>query len=75
GEARGVTLGEARGEARGKVGGKREAVVSFLQARFGKVPQKIVHAVNACSDTSDLDVLTVSAATCKTLKEFAAGLK
>jgi hypothetical protein len=46
-----------------------------LKARFGKVPKNITESVMSYSDKIAIESLTVSAATCKTLKEFAAGLK
>jgi flagellar biosynthesis/type III secretory pathway protein FliH len=75
GKAEGLAEGEARGEVRGKARGKAEALLTVLQARFGKVPQSIVKAVNSYSDLIALESLTVLAATCNSLNEFKEGLK
>jgi hypothetical protein len=71
---RGETRGEARGKAEGERKGKRDAVLSFLKARFGRIPQGIVKTVNSYNDLIALESLTVQAATCKTLDEFKEGL-
>jgi hypothetical protein len=67
--------GRAEGEARGAIRGKAEALLTVLQARFGKVPQGIVKTVNSYSDLIALESLTVLAATCDSLNEFKEGLK
>jgi hypothetical protein len=67
--------GRVEGRAEGAIRGKAEALLTFLQARFGKVPQGIVKTVNSYSDLIALESLTVLAATCDSLNEFKEGLK
>ncbi|MDL2322223.1 hypothetical protein LJC47_07775 [Desulfosarcina sp. OttesenSCG-928-B08] len=57
---------EARGEAKG--------VLTFLEARFGSVPQAVKSAVTACTDLAKLDALIRLAATCGSIDEFKQGL-
>jgi len=62
----GFAVGEARGEAR--------AVLTFLRAKFNKVPKGIEKAIRSMTDTTALNSLAVRAATCKSMDEFATAL-
>jgi hypothetical protein len=62
--------GEARGEA--KFG--RNAVVNVLRTRFKRVPKRTEMAVRQMNDPIALESLTVHAAACSTLDEFAEAL-
>ena len=59
----------------GKAEGEKEAILRFLDARFGKVPQTINDTVNSYRDLTALQSLSILAGTCKTLDEFADGLR
>src|SRR5947209_4793259 len=48
--------GEARGEATGEIRGKRQAVRTFLQARFGSLPEAVEQRI-AAADADQLDTL------------------
>jgi hypothetical protein len=75
GEARGVALGEARGialgEARGATGKGRSMLLTFLRAKFRKVPKTIENAIGKMTDPVALESLAAIAATCESLDEFA----
>ena len=58
-------------EARGKV----EAVLTFLQTKFRRVPKKIETEVRRMSDPTALDSLAAHVVNCTTLDEFAEPLK
>lgn len=78
GMAEGISKGKAEGKAEGKVEGKAEglgeAVLLVLEARFKTVPEKVREAVTSCTDSRRLDDLTVLAATCPSVDDFAAAL-
>ncbi|MDR2705462.1 MAG: hypothetical protein LBC02_06760 [Planctomycetaceae bacterium] len=59
--------GEAKGQAK--------TIVTVLEARFGEVPKNIVKSINSYSNPNVLESWAKQAATCKSLKEFAAALK
>ena len=68
-------IGRAEGEARGKSEGKAEAVLTFLRARFKRVPKGIEKTIRSVSDPSALDSWIAQAATCQSLDEFAEAVK
>jgi len=53
---------EARGEATGEIRGKRQAVRTVLQARFGSLPEAVEQRI-AAADADQLDTLVSRAAT------------
>ena len=57
-------------EARGEVKGEKNAILRFLEGRFGKVPKTIRDTVNSYNDLTALQSLSVSAGSCKSLDEF-----
>ena len=59
----------------GKIEGKVESIQTFLHARFGQVPSTISDELSRRTDLVALQSLLVLAAHCKTLDEFADGLK
>jgi hypothetical protein len=63
------------GEVRGKVQGKKETILDVLKGRFGSVPKSISDTVNDYSDLVALQSLSVLAGSCKSLDEFADGLR
>ena len=67
GEARGITIGEARGKA--------ETVLTVLQAKFKKVPKGVESTIRRMTDPIALDSWAVQAATCQSMDEFAEALK
>jgi hypothetical protein len=67
----GITVGEARSEVKWKA----ESIATVLEARFGKVPAKVVKSINSYSNPDVLEFWTRQAATCKSLKEFEKALK
>ena len=50
-------------------------ILTFLRAKFQHVPDEIVTALNKRTDATALESLVVLSAQCKTLDEFANGLK
>ena len=60
---------------KGKVESKVESILATLEVRFGEVPQTTHDAVAKISDLDVLRQLTVLAAKCKSLNEFAKALK
>ena len=58
------------GRAKGKVKGKIAALLSFLQAKFQRVPSEIEFAIRRMTDPVALDSLIAYATTCQTLDEF-----
>jgi len=63
------------GEARGETRGQAKMVLTFLRAKFSKIPKGIEKAVFAMSDSVALESLAAHAAHSKTLDEFATALK
>lgn len=66
--------GLTEGEAKGKAEGEATAIVTVLEARFGRIPASVKKTVAECSDPAVLHSLTALAATCKSLHEFKRGL-
>jgi Putative transposase, YhgA-like. len=60
---------------KGKVESKVESILATLEVRFGEIPQTTHVAVAQISDLVVLRQLTVLAAKCKTLNEFAKAVK
>jgi predicted transposase YdaD len=50
--------------------GKQDAIIHFLTARFGHVPEETVRAVESVEDPAELDRLIEWAARCQSLEEF-----
>ena len=67
----GIEIGEARGQLKEKV----KDISKLLQIRFNQVPDEIANELNSRTDLVALDSLFDLAAQCKTLEEFAEGLK
>ena len=67
--------GKAEGKAEGKVEGKAETVLTFLRAKFDKVPKGIEKTIRQKTDPVALDSWAAHAARSKTLDEFATVLK
>ena len=73
GVAEGVTIGEARGEARGEakvLHEKAESILTFLRARFMRVPRAVEQKIRNSKDKIVLDSWTAHAGSCQTMKEF-----
>ena len=68
-------IGIAKGLAQGIVQGEAKAVMTFLRAKFNKVPKGIEKAILAMSDAVALESLAAHAAHSATLDEFAGALK
>ena len=58
----------------GHLEGRREAVLSNLQIRFGPVPQGLVEAMRQVVDPARLESLQRTSFTCASIEEFAAAL-
>ena len=71
----GIEIGEAIGEARGGLKYRIQDIQTFLRAKFQYLPYDIVTELNKRTDPTALESLVVLAAHCKTLDEFANGLK
>ena len=74
-EARKMAMSTAQelflqGEASGEIKGEKNAILTVLTAKFGKVPKAVRDAVNSYSDLTALNSLTATAGTCKSLNEF-----
>jgi len=63
------------GKAEGKAEAGRGMVLTFLRAKFGKVPKGIEQTIRQMSDPVALESLAVHAAHSKTLDEFSEALK
>ncbi len=61
---------EAKGFKRGRVAGEQEAILGFLRARFGIVPEDMASRVGRITDPERLAVLLEGAATATSLAEF-----
>jgi len=59
----------------GEVKGKVDSILTLLQTNFKEVPEEIVAELNRRTDPTALQSLVVLAAQCKSLDEFAEGLK
>ena len=55
--------------------GKADTIITFLKARFGKMPKSASDAVHAVTDSKTLEKLTKLAAKCESLDEFTEALK
>ena len=62
------------GRQEGHLAGRREAVLSNLQIRFGPVPQGLVEAMRQIADLARLESLQRTSFTCASIEEFAAAL-
>ena len=71
----GVAVGKAAGKAENVAGAKAETVLTFLRARFGRVPKGIEKAICQMTDSIALDSLAVHAAQSNSLDEFAEALE
>jgi hypothetical protein len=71
----GVAVGEARGEAKEKTNTGRDMVLTFVQAKFGRVPKEVKKAILAMTDPIALKSLAAHAGHCETIDEFAEALK
>jgi len=69
GEARGLAEGEARGLAEGEARGKRVSLRTFLEAKFGLLPDTIARRI-AAADERELDALLVRAASVQSIDDF-----
>ena len=63
------------GEASGIIKGKKGLILDVLEDRFDNLPSTIRDRVNSYSDVIALKSLVVLASTCKSLDEFADGLR
>ena len=59
----------------GELKGKKDSILDFLSARFGKVPKEIQDTVNSYSDLTALQSLSILAGTCESLDDFKDGLR
>ena len=67
--------GVMKGEARGKAEAGRNMVLTFLRAKFKKVPKDIEKAILAMSDPIALESLAAHAGHSDTMEEFAGALR
>ena len=63
-------VGFAEGETKGKAEGKAEAVLTFLRAKFHRVPRSIEKAICQKTDPRALDSLAAHIVKCDSLKGF-----
>lgn len=62
---------EARGEARGEI----RAILTFLQSRFGPVPESVRNKLSGITDPERLERLAAKVGTVQSLDEFAQALQ
>ena len=62
---------EKIGVAKGKAEAGRNMVLTFVRAKFGKVPKRIEDAIRRMNDPIALESLAAQAGRSKTLDEFA----
>jgi predicted transposase YdaD len=70
GREEGREEGLTKGREEGLTKGERESIARVLSARFGTVPDDIRRAIEANSDRSALESLTIHAAICDTIDDF-----
>ena len=58
----------------GHLAGRQEAVLAYLEIRFGPVPQGLVEAMRQVADPARLESLQRTSFTCASIEEFAAAL-
>ena len=69
----GVAVGEARGLAQAEtkaLAEKSETILTFLRARFKRVPKDVAQTVRQAKDKTVLDSWAAHAATCESMAEF-----
>ncbi|MBF0510137.1 MAG: hypothetical protein HQK57_14580 [Deltaproteobacteria bacterium] len=69
-----IDLGIQQGIQQGMLQKTREDILGILEARFGRVPQKVIDVTNELTDLSRLDVLLKQAALVTSIDEFVEGL-
>jgi predicted transposase YdaD len=62
--------GEAKGQSSGLIAARQEALIDFLQGRFGAVPEVLQQEILACRDATRLKSAIQSAARIAALDEF-----
>ena len=65
----------SEGVAEGITRGKAETVLTFLRAKFNKVPKRIENTIRSMTDPTALESLAVHVVHCKSLNEFTEALK
>ncbi len=63
-------IGEKRGEKRGEMRGKREALLSQLRVRFGRLPADVVRKIAAIDNARRLDALLRRVVTARSLDKM-----
>jgi hypothetical protein len=71
----GVAVGKAEGVAEGEAKAGRNMVLTFLRAKFSRVPKEVERAIRAMNDPTALESWAAHAATCQTMDEFARALR
>jgi hypothetical protein len=66
--------GHLAGHQAGHLAGRQEAVLAYLEIRFGPVPQGLVEAMRQVADLARLESLQRTSFTCASIEEFAAAL-
>jgi predicted transposase YdaD len=67
---KGLEQGREQGREQGLEQGRRDSIVAFLEARFGSLPQKLLHRLGQVHDQDRLLSLTKLAATAPDLASF-----
>jgi len=75
GFAVGIAEGEARGEARGEVRKGQNMLLTFLRAKFHKVPKDVENAIRKMTDSTAMESWAQHAATCQSIAEFAKAIR
>ena len=71
----GKVEGKAEGRAEGRAEGKAETVLTFLRAKFKRVPKRIEKSIRQMTDPIALDSLAAHIASCESFDELAEELK
>ena len=66
--------GHLAGHQAGHLAGRQEAVLAYLEIRFGPVPQGLVEAMGQVADPARLEFLQRASFTCASIEEFATAL-
>jgi hypothetical protein len=66
--------GRQEGRREGHLEGRQEAILSYLEIRFGPVPQGLEEAMRRVADPTHLESLQRASYTCSSIEEFAAAL-
>jgi len=71
----GIEIGRSEGEAIGELKNSIRNILALLRTKFSPIPDEIIGELYKRTDLTALESLLILASQCKTLDEFANGLK